>query len=67
MGGTYGCLGVSPVKAPGISLEDRGFLENQTLPETNSSPLKIDPWKRRFLLKTAIFMGYVSFREGNFW
>ena len=27
-----------------------------TLPETNSSPLKIDPWKRRFLLETTIFM-----------
>jgi len=26
-------------------------------------PLKIDPWKRRFLLKTIIFRGYVSFRE----
>ena len=34
-----------------------------TLPETNSSPLKIDPWKRRFLLETTIFRGYVSFRE----
>ena len=28
-------------------------------------PLKIDPWKRRFLLETTIFRGYVSFREGN--
>jgi len=26
--------------------------------------LKIDPWKRRFLLDTIIFRGYVSFREG---
>ena len=26
-------------------------------------PLKIDPCKRRFLLETIIFMGYVSFRE----
>ena len=26
-----------------------------TLPETNSSPLKIDSWKRRFLLETTIF------------
>ena len=26
-------------------------------------PLKIDPWKRRFLLDTTIFRGYVSFRE----
>ena len=35
----------------------------ETLPETNSSPLKIDPWKRRFLLESTIFRGYVSFRE----
>ena len=27
-------------------------------------PLKIDPWKRRFLLETIIFRRYVSFREG---
>ena len=33
------------------------------LPETNSSPLKIDPWKRRFLLETTISRCYVSFRE----
>ena len=26
-------------------------------------PLKIDPWKRRFLLETIVFRGYVSFRE----
>ena len=37
--------------------------EAMTLPETNSSPLKIDPWKRRFLLESTIFRGYVSFRE----
>ena len=35
-----------------------------TLPETNSLPLKIDPWKRRFLLETTIFRGYVSFKGG---
>jgi len=29
-------------------------------------PLKIDPWKRRFLLETIIFRRYVSFREGMF-
>ena len=28
---------------------------NPTRPETNSLPLKIDPWKRRFLLETTIF------------
>ena len=26
-------------------------------------PRKIDPWKRRFLLETIMFRGYVSFRE----
>ena len=38
MGGTYGWLGVSSAKNPGIFLEDRGFLENHTLPETNIAP-----------------------------
>ena len=37
--------------------------EDLTPPKTNSLPLKIDPWKRRFLLETTIFRGYVSFRE----
>ena len=39
-----------------------------SLPETNSSPLKIDPWKRRFLLETTIFEGRTvtaSVREGT--
>ena len=36
-----------------------------TLPETNMAP-ENNPWKRRFLLETIIFRGYVSFREGNF-
>ncbi len=35
------------------------------LPETNSSPLKIDGWKTTFLLKKPMFRGYVSFREGK--
>ena len=36
------------------------------LPETNSSPLKMGaPWKRRFLLETTVFRGYVGFRECN--
>ena len=34
-------------------------------PETNSSHLEITPWKRRFLLETIIFRGYVSFGECN--
>ena len=34
-----------------------------TLPETNSSPLKMgDPLKRRFLLETTIFRGYLASR-----
>ena len=39
-----------------------------TLPETNSSPLKIDHPKRKLVFQPSIFRGYVSFREGNrFW
>ena len=44
--------------------------ETITLPETNTSPLKIDPCKRRLVLETTIFRGKlaVSFREGiYFW
>ena len=37
-----------------------------TLPETNSSPLKMDSWNTTFLLGRPIFRGYVSFREGSF-
>ena len=37
-----------------------------TLPETNSSPLKIDPWKKKILLETTMFkLSYVSFRESK--
>ena len=37
-----------------------------TLPETNSSPLKMDGWKMIHLLSGwPIFRGYVSFREGS--
>ncbi len=36
-----------------------------TLPETNSSPLKMDDWITSFLLGRPIFRGYVSFREGS--
>ena len=35
-----------------------------TLPETNSSPLKMDGWNTTFLLGRPIFRCYVSFREG---
>ena len=37
--------------------------KRDSMPKTNSSPLKIDRWKRRFLLETTIFRGHVSFRE----
>ena len=36
-----------------------------TLPETNSSPLKLDGWNTTFLLGRPIFRCYVSFRESN--
>ena len=36
-----------------------------TLPKTNSSHLKIDPWKRRILLETTSFRCYVSFQQGT--
>ena len=34
-----------------------------TLPETNSSPKKVDVWNTTFPLGRPIFRGYVSFRE----
>ena len=36
-----------------------------TLPETNSSPLKIDLPKRKVAFQPSIFNGYVSFRDGS--
>ena len=36
-----------------------------TLPETNSSHLKMYGWKTTFLLGRPSFRGYVSFREGT--
>ena len=36
-----------------------------TLPETNSSHLRMDGWKISFLLGWPVFRGYVSFREGT--
>ena len=39
--------------------------QKYTLPKTNIAPEDtVGPWKRRFLLETNIFRGYVSFREG---
>ena len=37
-----------------------------TLPETNSSHLKMDAWKTTFLLGRHIFRCYVSSREGRY-
>ena len=42
------------------TFEGHGFGGGNTL-------LKIDLWKRGFLLETTIFRGYVSFREGKYW
>ena len=42
------------------------FNDFVTLPETNSSPLKMDGWNTTFLLGTPIFRCYVSFRECSF-
>ena len=36
-----------------------------TLPETNSSHLKVGLPKRKLVFQPSIFRGYVSFREGN--
>ena len=36
-----------------------------TLPETNSSPLKIGLPNRKVVFQPSIFRGYVSFREAN--
>ena len=41
------------------------FIGILTLPETNSSPLKIDPLKRRFLLEITILRCYFSFQGCN--
>ena len=41
------------------------YNQRPTLPETNSSPLKMDGWNTTFLLGRPIFRGYVSFREGK--
>ena len=49
----------------GVKSRDFFLRKPITLNKTNSSHLKIDLWKRGFLLETAIFRCYVSFREGN--
>ena len=40
-------------------------METNTLPETNSSSLKIGLPNRKVLFQPSIFRGYVSFREGT--
>ncbi len=45
----------------------RNIPEYPTLPETNSSHLKIDGWNTNFLLGWPIFRGYASFRECELW
>ncbi len=43
-----------------------GYFTSVTLPETNSSPLKIGHPKRKLVLKPSIFrFENVSFREGT--
>ena len=42
----------------------KSWLEN-TLPETNSSHLKIGHPQRKLIFQPSIFRGYVSFREGK--
>ena len=37
--------------------------QTNTLPETNSSHLKMEGWNTSFLLGWPIFKGHVSFRE----
>ena len=51
----------APVIGKCISLEIYGHFGVPSLKLTR--PLKIDHWKRRFLLETTIFRGYVSCRE----
>ena len=40
-------------------------MQGTTLPETNSSPLKISAWETGFLVGWLMFWGYVSFRDGS--
>ena len=50
------------LKPPAPYLHKQDF--EVTLPETNSSPLKMDGWNTSFLLGWPMFRGYVSFRQG---
>ena len=46
------------------NLSFMGTYKQVTLPETNSSPLKIGHPKRKLVFQPSIFRCYVSFREG---
>ena len=55
-------------KMGGLEICSHDSSPNEDVPSLKLTyPLKIDPWKRRFLLETTIFRGYVSFREGIFY
>ena len=47
-----------------VNTLDMQSLHSTTLPETNSSHLKLDGWNTRFLLGWPMFRGYVSLGEG---
>ena len=46
-----------------LKMNKECFVFSCTLPETNSSPLKIGLPKRKLVFQSSIFRGYVSFRE----
>ena len=51
---------------PTLPLKTNHRLNTLTLPETNSSPLKVDGWKMKFPFGKAYFQRRtVSFREGS--
>ena len=59
----YGCW--LPKWVPSDEDPGRGSGNRPTLPETNSSHLKIGHPKRKVVFQPSIFRDYVSFREGN--
>ena len=50
---------------PRVELPDHEVYIPFTLPQTNSSPLKMVDSNRNLLFQWSIFRGYVSFREGT--
>ena len=64
---TLWSLSRSPAFVPAAPAASRGTnLHEFTLPETNSSPLKMMVSNRNLLFQGSIFRCYVSFREGTF-